>query len=351
MFRIEWTTHEPKPQTQVDELYRELQESIAVDGPHEFATLVCAARLLETRHIVAKIVGYPDREPNLDYTDIVEFFDSADAALEALAAHHVGVIELYPGSDSAEYIVVDAAGDPVRLFRVPWLETTTLDTKDPLPHHITDHPMATRGRRDLADHFGGLRREFAQHAIEHDPRLAAHEPIRRWSRGERDSDRTAVELQVRVRRLLRVAQPQRPRGARLLRVGASGEHRRRHEFPGDESRTFRWTASIHGHGFHAHHASFTVSTARCAKTVALLNPASRPIATTGLPITILSPTGLGLKSAHVDVAKAIATETAPRFHDTALRLWEIAVNRRRVGVVCPTVMRQVFLLNSRGGAR
>ncbi|SDD02806.1 hypothetical protein [Glycomyces harbinensis] len=183
MFKIEWTAREPKPRTEIDELYGELQASVDIDGPYEFATLVCAARLLETRYVMARIIGFPDREPTLDYTDIVEFFECSDAVLEALAAHRAGVIEFYPGSDAAEYLVFDAA-DPVRLFRVPWTEALGLETQDPLPHHVTERPVTTTGRRDLADHIGSLRREFARDAVRHDPRLAAHEPVRRWSLDE-----------------------------------------------------------------------------------------------------------------------------------------------------------------------
>jgi hypothetical protein len=180
MFRLEWTAHERKPQAEIDELYGELLESIEIDGPYEFATLVCAARLLETRYAVARIIGYADREPTLDYADIVDFFESTDGAFEALKARHTGVLELYPAS-AAEYIVFDASRDQVQLFRVPWLEAIKFDPKDPLPHRITAHPVATCTRRTLTDHLRDLRRAFAQTAVKHDPRLAAHGPLRRWS--------------------------------------------------------------------------------------------------------------------------------------------------------------------------
>lgn len=183
MFRLEWTTHEPKPQAEIDELYGELLESIEIDGPYEFATLVCAARLLETRYAVARLSGYADREPTLDYTDIVDFFESTDAALEALEGRRTGVLELYPAS-AAEYIVFDASRDVVRLFRVPWLEATEIDIEGPVPQSITTYPEATCKRSVLTDHLRDLRREFAQAAIESDPRLAAHEPLRRWSLNE-----------------------------------------------------------------------------------------------------------------------------------------------------------------------
>lgn len=89
---------------------------------------------------MARIIGYPDREPILDYTDIVEFFKSLDEALEALDARHAGVLEFHPGQNSVEYIVFDSADDNVRLFRVPWLEAMRVNVKAPLPHHITEYP-------------------------------------------------------------------------------------------------------------------------------------------------------------------------------------------------------------------
>ena len=180
MFRLEWTARERKPQVAIDELYGELIESIEIAGPYEFATLVCAARVLETRYALARIIGYADREPTLDYADVVDFFESTDAAVEALEARRTGVLELYPPS-AGEYIVFDASHDPVRLFRVPWTEAVKLDPDDPLPHRITTYPVATSTRSALTDHLSDLRRAFAQAAIEHDPRLAAHEPLQRWS--------------------------------------------------------------------------------------------------------------------------------------------------------------------------
>ncbi|MCH7231285.1 hypothetical protein L0U85_10545 [Glycomyces sp. L485] len=185
MFRIEWTAHEPKPQAEIDELYSELLESIEIDGPYEFSTLVCAAQLLETRYVVARIIGYSDCEPTLDYTDIVDLFESMDAALGALEEHRTGVLEFYPAS--SESIAFDASHDQVRLFRVPWLEANGIDIKSPLPHHLTARPEAVCERSVLADHLRDLRREFAQAAIKSDPRLAAHEPLRRWSLNESGS--------------------------------------------------------------------------------------------------------------------------------------------------------------------
>jgi hypothetical protein len=180
MFRLEWTAHEPKPRAEIDDLYGELLESVALDGPYEFSTLVCAARLLETRYVSARIVGYADREPTLDYSDVVEFFMCLDDVVDALTSHRAGVIEFYPGPGN-EFVVFDATTDPVPLFRVPWLETSGRTMSDPLPSRITARPSTTRGRDDLAAHFRALRREFARAAIAQDPRLAAHEPLRRWS--------------------------------------------------------------------------------------------------------------------------------------------------------------------------
>ncbi|MFC3493527.1 hypothetical protein [Glycomyces rhizosphaerae] len=191
MFRIEWTTHEPKPQAEIDELYGELLESIEIDGPYEFSTLVCAARLLETRYTMARLLGYTDREPTLDYTDIVDLFESMDEALEALEGHRTGVLEFYPAS-AAEYIVFDASRDPVRLFRVPWPEATQIEIEDSLPPHITARPEAVCKHSVLTGHLRDLRREFAQAAIGNDPRLAAHEPLRRWSLNERPGSKPSA---------------------------------------------------------------------------------------------------------------------------------------------------------------
>lgn len=190
MFRIEWTAHEPKPRAEVDELYEALLESVAIDGPHQFAVLVCAAQLLETRYAVARLVGYADREPTLDCRDIVEFFTSMDEALEALERRRTGMLEFYPAS-AAEYIVFDAAGERVRLFRVPWREVSGADVEGPLPRRITAHPEAACDRSALVGHLEDLRREFARAAIEHDPRLAGHEPLRRWSLGDSRGGRNA----------------------------------------------------------------------------------------------------------------------------------------------------------------
>jgi hypothetical protein len=187
MFRLEWTTHERKPQVEIDELYGELLESIEIDGPYEFATLYCAAKLLETRYTLARVIGFADREPTLADADIVDFFESTDAALEALEAHRAGILEFYMAS-TGEYIVFEASrDDQARLFRVPWLEASQINLNVPLPLGITAHPMTTCTRSELIDHLRDLRREFAQAAIEHDPRLAAHQPLRRWSLNERDN--------------------------------------------------------------------------------------------------------------------------------------------------------------------
>lgn len=179
MFRIEWTTREPKAQAEIDELYGELLESIAIDGPHDFATLSCAARLLETRSVIARLIGYADRELPLGDADIVDFFESMDEALAALEGRRRGVLEFYLAF-TPEYIVFDATGDQVRLFRVPWHKATEVDLEHPLPQHITAHPETTADRLALTAHLKDLRRDFAQAAIASDPRLATHEPLRRW---------------------------------------------------------------------------------------------------------------------------------------------------------------------------
>ncbi|KPC67963.1 hypothetical protein ADL26_20720, partial [Thermoactinomyces vulgaris] len=101
--------------------YADLQASIAIDGPTDFAVLVCAAQLLETRYVMAHLRGFGDRERTLDYADIVELFENLDAALEALAAGRTGIIALYPG-EGAEYPVFECSADEVRLFMVPWLD-------------------------------------------------------------------------------------------------------------------------------------------------------------------------------------------------------------------------------------
>jgi hypothetical protein len=191
MFKVEWTTHVKKPRTEIDEMYGELKASIDIDGPGDLAVLIYAGQLLETEHAVARISGYLGFEWILDHTDIVELFMCLDDVLQALAAHRVGVIELYPGPDRTEFIVFDAGAEEVQLFRVPWLETTTLEVNGPLPRRITERPMATCGRSDLTDHFRLLRREFACAAIEHDPRLADLAPLQSWSPNEHDGSRTA----------------------------------------------------------------------------------------------------------------------------------------------------------------
>ncbi|HEX2143650.1 MAG TPA: hypothetical protein VHG10_03980 [Glycomyces sp.] len=184
MFRLEWMPREPKPQTEIDELYGELLESIEIDGPYEFATLYCAAQLLETRYILARAIGFADREPMLFDADMVDFFVSTDAALEALETHRAGVLEFYVAS-VAESVVFEASdGGHVRLYLVPWYEASAIDLKHPLPPDITACPATTCTRRGLIDHLKDLRREFACAAIESDPRLAGHEPLRRWSLNE-----------------------------------------------------------------------------------------------------------------------------------------------------------------------
>src|SRR5690606_39946586 len=118
-----------------------------------------AALLLETRYTLARLLGYTDREPTLDYTDIVDLFESMGAAFEALEEHRTGVLEFYPAS-AAECIVFDASRDPVRLFRVPWLEATQINIADPLPPRITARPAAACEHSVLTSHLSDLRREF-----------------------------------------------------------------------------------------------------------------------------------------------------------------------------------------------
>lgn len=184
MFRLEWTAREPKSQAEIDDLYGELLESIEIDGPYEFATLYCAASLLETRYTLARVIGFADREPTLADADIVDFFGSTDAALEALQAHRAGMLEFYVAF-AAESVVFDASdAEEVRLYRVPWLEANAIDLERPLPLGITAYPMATCTRSGLIDHLKDLRSEFASAAIESDPRLAGHEPLHRWSLNE-----------------------------------------------------------------------------------------------------------------------------------------------------------------------
>ncbi|MEV3938920.1 hypothetical protein AB0K52_23480 [Glycomyces sp. NPDC049804] len=179
MLRIEWTPHERKPQAAIDELHADLHASIEIDGPTDFAALVCAAQLLETRYVMAHLRGFGDRERTLDYTDIVELFENLDAALEALAAGRTGIIAFYPGS-GAEYPVFECVADEVRLFRVPWLDAERLDRSRPLPEDLKAAPSATSGRAQLIGHLEELRGSFARSAVAHDPRLAQYDPIRRW---------------------------------------------------------------------------------------------------------------------------------------------------------------------------
>lgn len=184
MFSIEWTTREPKPQAEIDELYSELLESIEIDGPYEFATLYCAAGLLETRYTLARVIGFTEPAITLSDTDIVDFFVSTDAALEALEAHRAGVLEFYVAS-AAVVIVFDATeAEQVQLFLVPWEEAIGIDLKESLPQGVTAYPSTTCTHEDLIDHLKNLRHEFASAAIKNDPRLADHEPLRRWSRNE-----------------------------------------------------------------------------------------------------------------------------------------------------------------------
>jgi hypothetical protein len=184
VFRLEWTARERKSQAEIDELYGELLESIEIDGPYEFATLCCAASLLETRYTLARVIGFADCQLTLSDADIVDLLGSTDAALAALEAHRAGVLEFYVGYTD-ESVVFDASDDEqIRLYRVPWLEAYALDLKDPLPSGITERPMATSTRSDLIDHLKDLRQEFACAAIENDHRLAGHEPLRRWSLNE-----------------------------------------------------------------------------------------------------------------------------------------------------------------------
>lgn len=179
MLRIEWTSHERKPQPAIDELYADLQASIAIDGPTDFAVLVCATQLLETRYVMAHLRGFSDRERTLDYADIVELFENLDAALEALAAGRTGIIALYPGQ-GAEYPVFDCSADEVRLFMVPWLDAERLDRSRPLPDGLKSRPGATAGRAQLIGHLKELRGAFARSVAARDPRLAQYDPIRRW---------------------------------------------------------------------------------------------------------------------------------------------------------------------------
>lgn len=179
MFRIEWAAHERQPQAAIDEHYADLQESIAIDGPTDFAVLVCAAQLLETRYVMAHLRGFGDRERTLDYADIVELFENMDAALEALASGRTGIIALYPGN-GAEYPVFECGADEVRLYLAPWLDAERLDRSEPLPETVKGHPSAVVGREQLIAHFKELRRSFARSVLAHDPRLGRHDPIRRW---------------------------------------------------------------------------------------------------------------------------------------------------------------------------
>ena len=183
-FGIEWTVHERKPRAEIEALHETLQASIAIDGPDEFAVLVYAAQLLETGYAVARLTGYADREPALDHSDIVELFLCLDSVLEALTERRIGLIELYPGPDPSEFIVFDAGPEEVLLYRVPWSETAVLDLERPLPTRVTERPVAACGPDELADQLRSLRGSFARAALEHDPRLAAHEPIRAWARPE-----------------------------------------------------------------------------------------------------------------------------------------------------------------------
>lgn len=180
MFRLEWTARERKAQAEIDELYGELLESIEIDGPYEFATLYCAAKLLETNYTLARVTGFADGEPTLDDADIVDFFESTGEALEALESNQAGVLEFYVAS-AAGWLVFEATDDEeLRLYRVPWLEASAIDLKHPLPQSITAYPATNCTRSGLIDHIWDLRRKFACAAIERDPRLAGHEPLRSW---------------------------------------------------------------------------------------------------------------------------------------------------------------------------
>jgi hypothetical protein len=181
MFKIEWTAHEQKPQDQLDELFLDLQESIAMDGPTEFAVLLCAAELLETDYAVAHLHGFGDRATVLDYSDVVELFMGLDAALDALDGTRTGVIELYPGPGS-DYIAFETASpEEVRLVLVPWPEAAAIDPHKPLPDNMREYPTAVSEREQVIDHLKGLRRSFAQAVLDRDPRFGEYEPIRRWS--------------------------------------------------------------------------------------------------------------------------------------------------------------------------
>ncbi|MDA1362651.1 hypothetical protein O1R50_23720 [Glycomyces luteolus] len=179
MFIIEWTPHQRKSQQDIDELFAELQESIAIDGPTDFAVLVYAAQLLETDYVLAEARGF-EHVLTLDYADIVDCFESMDAALESLEAGRTGVIEFYCGPGSA-WPVFESDADDVRLFLTPWLEAAGLDLSQPLPDQVKTYSSAATGRAQLIDHFGELRRSFARSVVAHDPRYGQYEPIRRWS--------------------------------------------------------------------------------------------------------------------------------------------------------------------------
>lgn len=181
MCDIVWTPHVHKSRSEVDALYRELEESIALDGPHEFPVLCCAARLLETRYAVARLVGFPAGDVILDYSDVVELLLSLPAARDDLSAGRTGVLELYPGP-GADHVVFYPEGDDVRLFLVPWEETAVLDRDAPVPAALHAHRSTVCARGELLARWDGFGPAFAREVVRHDPRLAGHEPIRGWSR-------------------------------------------------------------------------------------------------------------------------------------------------------------------------
>ncbi len=180
MFRVEWTAQEVKPPAELDALFEELQESIGIDGHCEFPVLCCAVRALEDWLSVARIIGFDDRDLVLGDADVIELLGGAAATIEALACARPGLIELYP-DPGADYIVFDTGPEEVRLYRVPWTEAGTIDLQAPLPTHLNAYPMTTCGRTELIEHLQDLCRTFARTAITNDPRLASHEPLRRWS--------------------------------------------------------------------------------------------------------------------------------------------------------------------------
>ncbi|THV27232.1 hypothetical protein [Glycomyces paridis] len=180
MFRVEWVHPGVRAAEEAEELFEDFMTSYAAGGPCEFTTLYWAARALENSYVVGRISGFPSGEVELWDSDVVDMLMSVEQALEALRSCGDGRLELYCQSAGKDIVVLGGA-EEVELYLVPSFELLGVEGES-LRERLSrsGFPRVSCGREYLIDHLGEVCSKFARAAVAVDPRLAGHEPVRRW---------------------------------------------------------------------------------------------------------------------------------------------------------------------------